>query len=159
MALKHKRTVIIIGLIGILFIGCICLSNSNSSFIHEYNIFNSNNNLFDNVAKSILEYENDLYIDKENLAGVKDALNIDYQIVLPSEDILKIFDKGYKYIMKEGNAVFFYRKNIHKKYGIRACGIVYFQYYYSTNESRYELVTMINALQEKDHHWYYYEQR
>lgn len=101
-------------------------------------------------------YEN-YSIDKRNLSSLEEFFLKNDQSFL--DDINQIFEMGFKSITKSGSAIFFYYDNFLNFYGSKAYGVAYFQYYYSTNEQKYELITSIKEIKEKNQHWYYYEQR
>ena len=121
--------------------------------------YETNRDNFESVANELMNYTEDIYIDKDNVSDVGKVLNDKYGINLSIEKINIIFKNKFKSITKRGNSILFYRGNLNKNYvGIRAYGIAYFKYYFATNEPTHELITAIRALDEKNG-WYYYEQR
>lgn len=112
-------------------------------------------NEFNSVSEALLVLPTEyLYIDVENKESVeKEILNWGYSI--PISEINILLDAGVDGIMKNGAAVMYKLGNKTN----RAYGIAYFQYYFSTQEPKYELITAVNAIEEKNKNWYYYENR
>ena len=68
--------------------------------------YETNRDNFESVANELMNYTEDIYIDKDNVSDVGKVLNDKYGINLSLEKINIIFKNKFKSITKRGNSIF-----------------------------------------------------